>query len=206
MSGGTFDGRYSLENDGYLEGQMLIAMPQMGDPRFQRTLIYLCAHGEQGAMGLVVNKRALQITFPELLSQFSIKVLPESGLLNDELDTNPILIGGPVEPERGFVLHSRDYSSDEATLPVADQVGLTSTLDILRAIAQGNGPSQALIALGYSGWAPGQLEVEIQANGWLHCPADDDLLFGPNLDAKYGQALATLGINISLLSGEAGHA
>lgn len=206
MSNGTFGGRSGPANDDYLEGQMLIAMPQMGDVRFQRTLIYLCAHGEQGAMGLVVNKRALQITFPELLSQFSINATPEPGVLTGRLETTPILIGGPVEPGRGFVLHSRDYVSDEATLPIGDRVGLTSTLDILRAIAHGNGPARALIALGYSGWAPGQLEMEMRANGWLHCPADDELVFSTDLDAKYDQALAKLGIDLSLLSGDAGHA
>ena len=202
----AFGGRHRPENDSYLEGQMLIAMPTMGDPRFERTLIYLCAHSEDGAMGLVINKRASNITFPELLKQLSIQISPESGVLGADVETLPVLFGGPVETGRGFVLHSQDYYSDESTLPVADDVGLTSTIDILRAIACGTGPTHALLALGYSGWAPGQLEAEIQANGWLHCEADADLLFAAGLDDKYEKALAKLGVDLSLLSGDAGHA
>lgn len=201
------EGLDDLPDDGsFLEGKMLIAMPAMEDERFERTLIYLCVHNSEGAMGIVVNKPAPHITMPELLDQLAIDV-PENGDGKVEGAHHcPILVGGPVESARGFVLHSKDYFSEDSTLPVDENVGLTASLDILRAIADGTGPSHALLALGYAGWAAGQLEAEIQANGWLHCDPDQDLLFGANLAAKYHSALAKLGINISLLSGEAGHA
>lgn len=185
---------------------MLIAMPTMGDDRFARTLIYMCAHSDEGAMGLVVNKIAPAIQFPELLEQLEIQsnLAPqgEEGVS----PTVPVLQGGPVEAGRGFVLHSQDYHQDDATLPISENVSMTATVDVLKAIAHGTGPDKAMLALGYAGWAPGQLEHEIQANGWLHCDADDDLVFGINLDDKYDQALAKLGIDVSFLSGDAGHA
>ena len=191
--------------DQYLEGKMLIAMPTMGDDRFARTLIYICAHSDDGAMGLIVNKVAPSIEFPELLEQLDIQ---NNGSVGEgaTAPTVPVLQGGPVEAGRGFVLHSHDYHQDNATLPIADHISMTATVDVLKAIARGAGPSKAMLALGYAGWAPGQLEHEIQANGWLHCEADDDLLFGEDLDAKYDQALAKLGVDISFLSGDAGHA
>jgi putative transcriptional regulator len=191
--------------DQYLEGKMLIAMPTMGDDRFARTLIYMCAHSDEGAMGLVVNKVAPSIEFPELLEQLDIQ---NTGSLGEgtRAPTVPVLQGGPVEAGRGFVLHSHDYHQDNATLPISDHISMTATVDVLKAIARGAGPSKAMLALGYAGWAAGQLEHEIQANGWLHCEADDDLLFGDDLDAKYDQALAKLGVDISFLSGDAGHA
>ena len=194
---------YQPDEDGYMEGKMLIAMPSIDDERFERTLIYMCVHNPEGAMGIVVNKRAPDITFPELLNQLSINVPPRS--LTQPIAC-PILVGGPVEMGRGFVLHTQDYFSEESTLPVDADVGLTASVDILRAMAAGGGPSRALLALGYAGWAPGQLDQEIQANGWLHCEADPDLIFGLDLDAKYGSALGKLGVDISLLSGAAGHA
>lgn len=197
---------YRPEEEGFLEGKMLIAMPSMGDERFSRTLIYLCVHNPEGAMGIVVNKPAPNITLPELLDQLSIPVPEESPALHKKILACPVLVGGPVEAARGFVLHTHDYFSEDSTLPVDDDVGLTASVDILRAIAHGHGPERALLALGYAGWAPGQLEAEIQANGWLHCDPDPELLFSTNLDAKYNSALAKLGINLSLLSGEAGHA
>ncbi|PKQ03185.1 MAG: hypothetical protein CVT73_16205, partial [Alphaproteobacteria bacterium HGW-Alphaproteobacteria-12] len=156
-----------------------------------------------GAMGIVVNKPADNITFPDLLDRLSIRV--PGTRLPKEISC-PVLAGGPVEMGRGFVLHTQDYFSEESTLPVDENVGLTASVDILRAMATGCGPSRALLALGYAGWAPGQLDAEIQANGWLHCDPDPELLFGLNLEAKYHSALAKLGINLSLLSGEAGHA
>lgn len=194
---------YRPEDDGFLEGKMLIAMPSMGDSRFERTVIYMCVHNPEGAMGIVVNKPAENITFPDLLDRLSIHS-PDIHAPNHI--ACPVLAGGPVEMGRGFVLHTQDYFSEEATLPVDENVGLTASVDILRAMATGCGPSRALLALGYAGWAPGQLDAEIQANGWLHCEPDPDLLFGLDLDAKYHEALAKLGVNISLLSGEAGHA
>lgn len=192
--------------EGFLEGKMLIAMPQIGDDRFDRTVIYLCVHNAEGAMGIVVNKPAPNITLPDLLDQLSIPVSSESPLLGEGKTSCPVLVGGPVEAGRGFVLHTQDYFSEDSTLPVDEDVGLTASLDILRAIARGRGPSRALLALGYAGWAPGQLEAEIQANGWLHCDPDPELLFGNNLDRKYYSALSKIGIDLSLLSGEAGHA
>jgi len=191
--------------DQYLEGKMLIAMPTMGDDRFARTLIYICAHSDDGAMGLIVNKVAPSIEFPELLEQLDIQKTGDVGE-GAIASTVPVLQGGPVEAGRGFVLHSHDYHQDNATLPISDHISMTATVDVLKAIARGAGPSKAMLALGYAGWAPGQLEHEIQANGWLHCEADDDLLFGEDLDAKYDQALAKLGVDISFLSGDAGHA
>lgn len=187
----------------YLNGQMLIAMPGMGDPRFVRSLIFICAHSDEGAMGIVINKPVTGISFEELLRQMEIlpDAAPEGSVPNLQVH-----FGGPVEMARGFVLHSADYFSESATLPISDHVGLTATLDVLRAIAEGCGPSECLLALGYAGWAPGQLESEIQANGWLTCDADMSLIFGSNLDEKYDSALASLGIDPSLLSSEAGHA
>ncbi|MGX1197154.1 YqgE/AlgH family protein [Parvibaculum sp. MBR-TMA-1.3b-4.2] len=194
---------YQPEEDGYMEGKMLIAMPSMEDERFERTLIYMCVHNPEGAMGIVVNKPAPDVTFPELLTQLSIDVPPRS---MTQPIACPVLVGGPVEVGRGFVLHTQDYFSEESTLPVDADVGLTASVDILRAMAAGGGPSRALLALGYAGWAPGQLDQEIQANGWLHCEADPDLIFGLDLDTKYTSALGKLGVDISLLSGAAGHA
>lgn len=189
--------------DGFLEGKMLIAMPGIGDPRFERTVIYMCVHNPDGAMGIVVNKPADNITFPDLLNRLSISA---PGARPPKDIQCPVLAGGPVEMGRGFVLHTQDYFSEESTLPVDENVGLTASVDILRDMVTGRGPSRALLALGYAGWAPGQLDAEMQANGWLHCDPDPELLFGLNLEAKYHNALAKLGVNISLLSPEAGHA
>ncbi len=183
---------------GYLEGQMLIAMPTIGDPRFERSVIYMCAHSPAGAMGLVVNRALDTITFTDLLSQLGIEP-------TDPAQNITVHFGGPVESGRGFVLHSTDYVQ-ESTLVVGDDVGLTATLDVLRSIATGQGPRRSLLALGYAGWAPGQLDAEIQANGWLHIPADEELIFGSNLAEKWPAAVAKLGIDITLLSSEAGHA
>ncbi len=181
---------------------MLIAMPGMADPRFRKSLIYMCAHSEEGAMGIVVNKPAPGISFEELLKQ--VDVLPGEAPGANTPDVQ-IQFGGPVEMGRGFVLHSTDYYSDEATMIIGDEVGLTATLEILRAIADGSGPCEYLLALGYAGWSPGQLEMEIQANGWLNCSAKPMLIFDSDLDKKYYAALAHLGIEPSLLSSQAGH-
>lgn len=190
----------------YLDGQMLIAMPGIGDPRFERTLIYMCAHSTEGAMGIVVNKAADNIDFPELLERLHIIPEDERISLPEKVSELPVHFGGPVEMGRGFVLHTADYFAAESTLPIDERIGLTATLDVLRAIASGEGPRQALLALGYAGWGPGQLDRELYANGWLNCDADEDLIFGMNLEKKYDQALAKLGIDMSMLSSEAGHA
>ena len=194
------------DDSSYLDGQMLIAMPGIGDPRFERTVIYLCAHSAEGAMGIVVNKRADNIDFSELLERLNI--IPEQERINLPGDVAELQVhfGGPVEMGRGFVLHTADYFATDSTLPIDETIGLTATLDVLRAIAAGDGPRHALLALGYAGWGPGQLDKEMSSNGWLHCEADEDLIFGGNLDKKYDDALAKLGISMTMLSSEAGHA
>jgi putative transcriptional regulator len=191
---------------GYLDGQLLVAMPVMSDPRFARSVIYLCAHSEDGAMGLVINQRAAHISFPDLLERLGIVPSASNGRLSDSILSMSIHVGGPVETGRGFVLHSSDYFATDSTLPIEDGVCLTATIDILKAIAAGQGPDRAILALGYAGWSPGQLESEIQANGWLNCPADLDLIFDPDVDAKYARALAKIGIDPSHLVSDAGHA
>jgi putative transcriptional regulator len=190
----------------YLDGQLLIAMPSMGDPRFERSVIYMCAHSEQGAMGLIINKTAPMMRFGDLVGQLDL--LPEDGDLEPppELLDMPVLFGGPVEQGRGFVLHTSDYFTPDSSLPVADNISLTATIDILRAMAKGQGPQRAVLALGYAGWAPGQLENEINHNGWLTCAADETLLFGLDFEARYAAALRKLKVDPGMLSGEAGHA
>jgi putative transcriptional regulator len=182
-----------------LEGHFLIAMPSMFDPNFEQTVIYVCAHSEQGAVGLVVNQPTQSISFSDLLAQLKIPSL-------DIEAEQAILLGGPVETERGFVLHSTDYCKEDTTLKTSSTVGLTATLDILTAIANGEGPKRSLLAIGYSGWGPGQLEDEIQANGWLHCPADESLIFDLEFATKWERAIGLLGIDISQLSSDVGHA
>jgi putative transcriptional regulator len=190
---------------GYLDGQMLIAMPSMGDERFSRSVIYVCAHSTEGAMGIVVNQPAANISFPDLLVQ--LDVIPAADVI--QLPTGAgvaVLKGGPVDTQRGFVLHSSDFFIENSTLPIDEGICLTATLDILKAIARGTGPRNAILALGYAGWAPGQLENEIQHNGWLHCSADPELIFGKDVGGKYTLALKKIGIDLGMLSSEAGHA
>ena len=164
----------------YLDGQLLIAMPGMSDQHFDRSVIYMCAHSEQGAMGIIINKATPMMSFGELLSQ--------------------------LEQGRGFVLHTSDYFTEDSSLPVSANIALTATVDILRAMAKGEGPQRAVLALGYAGWAPGQLESEIQRNGWLTCQADEELVFGLDFDARYLAALRKLKIDPAMLSSDAGHA
>ncbi len=183
---------------GYLQGHLLIAMPSIGDPRFDRTVIYLCAHSATGAMGIVLNKLLDNIAFPDLLDQLNIKAGPANAQIR-------VHYGGPVESNRGFVLHSADFVR-EGTALVGQNIGLTGTLDVLRAMALGQGPKRALLALGCAGWAPGQLDSEIQANGWLTAPADPDLIFSPDIGDTYGRAFAKIGIDLGALHSTAGHA
>jgi putative transcriptional regulator len=191
----------------YLDGQLLIAMPSMSDANFARSVVYLCAHSEEGAMGLIINQRARDITFLGLLKQLHVVGDDDDNSeLRATLAERAVLLGGPVDTNRGFVLHSTDYKSEETTLAVRDEMGLTATLDVLRAIMAGQGPARSLLALGYAGWSPGQLETEIQANGWLHCAADPDLVFDAPIADKYELALASMGIDPSHLSSFAGHA
>ena len=191
---------------GYLDGQMLIAMPAMNDERFTRALIYVCAHSTEGAMGIIVNHPVTNIKFPDLLVQLEVIPAAERIQLPTRAEDVKVLKGGPVETGRGFVLHSADFFIENSTLPIDEGICLTATLDILKAIARGNGPASAILALGYAGWAPGQLEQEIQQNGWLHCAADSELIFGEDTDTKYEKALRKIGIDPAMLSSEAGHA
>jgi putative transcriptional regulator len=182
----------------FLDGQLLIAMPGMGDLRFERTVIFLCAHSAEGAMGLIVNKPAPELSFADLLAQLKI---PASA----DLQRGRVHFGGPVEHGRGFVLHTSDYSVRESS-PVSSEFAMTATIDILQDMAKGTGPEQALLALGYAGWGPGQLEAEIQANGWLVAPADVGIVFGHNDGDKWSAALRSISIDPRLLSAEGGRA
>ncbi len=182
-----------------LRGKLLIAMPGMGDPRFERSVVYLCEHNDRGAMGLIVNKATREITFSELVEQLEIQ---PKRLVHDL----PVHFGGPVENGRGFVLHSSDYLNNGSTLEVDATFGMTATLDVIQDIADGNGPDKALVALGYSGWGPGQLEEEIQENGWLTADADAAIVFSDDNDGKWAAALKSLGVDAVSLSAAAGRA
>jgi len=185
-------------DSGYLTGKLIVAMPSMSDPRFSRSVIYLCVHNADGAMGLVINKPFEALTFEQLLRQLEMDLpLPQ--------DDIRVQFGGPVESGRGFVLHSADYEQ-AGTILVDNGVGLTATVDILRDIAGGAGPRLSLLALGYAGWGAGQLDGEIQQNAWLHVNADEELVFDGALDTKWERAMNKIGVDLSLLSGEAGHA
>ncbi len=192
----------------FLDGQFLIAMPGMGDPRFERAVIYMCAHTNEGAMGLIINKPMDDLELGQLL--YKLGLLPaettNSIHLPQELYHQPVFTGGPVEPGRGFVLHSMDYSLQEATLRVDSQVGLTASLDILHDLVQGRGPRRMLLALGYAGWAPGQLEEEMLMNAWLTAPADMDIIFSLPPEERYAAALLSIGIDPASLTAGSGHA
>jgi putative transcriptional regulator len=198
--------RSRATDDDFLGGQLLIAMPLMSERGFARSVVYLCAHSEDGAMGLIINQRAAHISFPDLLERLGIVPSDTGDGLSNEKQSISIHVGGPVETGRGFVLHSSDYFANDSTLPIEDGVCLTTTIDILKAIAAGKGPNKAILALGYAGWSPGQLESEIQANGWLNCPADLGLIFDPDVESKYTRAFAKIGIDPSHLVSGAGHA
>ena len=187
-----------LGSDFYFTGQLLIAMPGMQDERFYKTVIYLCAHTDDGAMGLVLNQVIKGLSFPGLLEQLGI-----DGVVSDR--SVPIHFGGPVESGRGFVLHSNEYQQD-STLEVDGDISLTATVDVLKAIARGRGPKHSLLALGYAGWGPGQLDDEIRANGWLQAPADMDLIFDDDQVDKWERSIAKIGIDPRMLSDGVGHA
>ena len=182
-----------------LDGKLLVAMPGMGDPRFEKSVILFCAHSAEGAMGLIINRPARDLTFGNLLDQLSIPRVPEGRDIR-------IHSGGPVERGRGFVLHSPDYTGGPATMRIGSDYGMTATLDILEALARGDGPARALLALGYSGWGPGQLEDEIRANGWLIADAAEDLVFSADDAGKWVGALRAMGIDPLMLSASAGRA
>lgn len=182
----------------YLTGQCLVAMPGMQDPRFEHAVVYLCAHSSEGAMGIVLNRELPDMPLSKLMEQLNIPLTP--GCVD-----MPVHFGGPVEPGRGFVLHSADFMADSSML-VDSRRALTATLDILRAVAEGRGPRQCLMALGYSGWGTGQLDAELRENAWLVVPADDALLFGQENPKKWQRAIAKLGIDVGKLSSTAGNA
>lgn len=189
---------------GFLDGQFLIAMPGMADSNFHRTVIYVCAHSPAGAMGFIIN-RSQPVSFADVLQHLKLIDGQDAIMLPDHTRRFPIQCGGPVESGRGFVLHSDDYLSD-SSIPVSDDISLTATLDIVRAISAGRGPRRATMMLGYAGWGAGQLESEIAANGWLNCPASEELIFDRSLDSKYERALALMGVSPAMLSMDAGHA
>ena len=184
--------------DGYLSGQILIAMPSLQDPNFAQSIICLCAHSADGAMGLILNRPVPGLTFDALLAQLKIEPKPPARRIR-------LVSGGPVNDGRGFVLHSTDWTI-EGSLRITEEVALTASVDILKALAEGGGPRHGILALGYAGWAPGQLEEEIQRNSWLSVPADEALIFDDDLGRKWRQALAKLKVDPLLLSGAAGHA
>ena len=189
---------------GFFDGQFLIAMPGVSDSNFARTVIYVCAHSDAGAMGFIIN-RPQELSFTDVLMHLDMIKSDDAILMPPPTRDLSIQAGGPVESGRGFVLHSDDYLCD-SSIPVSDDICMTATLDIIRAIAKGEGPKRATMLLGYAGWGAGQLEAEIAANGWLNCAANDALIFDANLDDKYERALAGMGISAAMLSTEAGHA
>ncbi|GCA48849.1 MULTISPECIES: YqgE/AlgH family protein [Sinorhizobium] len=194
----------TIRERGFLDGQFLIAMPGMFDTNFARTVIFVCAHSEDGAMGFILN-RPQRLTFPDVLLHLQLLDPDEAIRLPSATREFQIQAGGPVETGRGFVLHSDDYLSD-SSIPVSDDICLTATLDIVRAISRGEGPLKATMLLGYAGWGPGQLEAEITQNGWLTCPAQEELIFSRDLDEKYDRALALMGVSPAMLSTDSGHA
>lgn len=188
------------ETNAYLTGQLLLAMPAMRDPRFTRTVIYMCAHNADGAIGLVINRLIGSVSFDDLLDLLQIESADEM-----PEPPPPVHFGGPVETVRGFVLHSRDYAQEDS-MPIDDTMALTATVDIVRDIAAGTGPRDHILALGYAGWGPGQLDGEIQENAWLSVSADRALVFDGDIESKWDRAMAKLGVDAALLSTDAGRA
>ncbi|MBU1174657.1 MAG: YqgE/AlgH family protein [Alphaproteobacteria bacterium] len=189
-----------------LKGHFLIATPGMADERFSESVVYLVGHGEDGAMGLVVNHRLPNLSAGDIFGELELGPPDELIRVPERIRKRAVLLGGPVETGRGFVLHSRDYFRAENSYEVNDEIGLTATLDVLRAIAFGSGPAQSLLALGYCGWAPGQLEHELRGNGWLTAPHSRDILFEVPVERRYEAALASIGVNRAALSGDIGNA
>jgi putative transcriptional regulator len=189
-----------------LSGQLLVAMPSIGDSRFHRTVIYICSHSDEGAMGLVINRPADEIAFIDLLHQ--LKILSDVGQINlpEKAREIQVVHGGPVETSRGFVLHSLEPEPVAGSVKIDRDIRLSANLDILHAIAKGDGPERVVFALGYAGWGAGQLETEIQQNGWILCPASDDLLFDDAFETKYERALALIGVDLGMLSADIGRA
>ncbi|HAU28537.1 MAG TPA: YqgE/AlgH family protein [Rhodospirillaceae bacterium] len=190
-------GQNTLEKQ-YLKGHVLLAMPAMVDPRFIRSVIYICSHNEHGAMGLVINRIFGSVMFSDLLDQVGIKTIQPK-------EDQKVHFGGPMEAGRGFVLHTTDFLQ-EGSMVIEDGIALTGTLDILQAIAKGEGPRKHMLLLGYAGWTPGQLEEEMQANSWISAPASPELIFDVEVAIKWERALQKMGIDLPSLSAESGHA
>ena len=190
----------------YLEGQCIVAMPSLQDNPFTRSVVYICAHSADGAMGIILNRPAKGVNFADLLLQLDVIKAEDRINLAGPAEHMRVLTGGPVDASRGFVLHSPDYHVEDSTLNIDESVSLTATLDILRAIARNEGPTSAVLALGYAGWAAGQLEQELQTNSWLICPADAAILFDNAHESKYERALEAIGVDLAFLSAEGGHA
>ncbi len=194
----THDGESDTNENGFLTGQLLMAMPALQDGNFARSVVYVCAHNEEGAMGIVINQPLAAVDFDDLLDQL--------GMEEDDVHNAPAIhFGGPVETARGFVLHSMDFMQDD-TVIINEQVAITGTVDILKAIARGEGPEKSLFVLGYAGWGPGQLEAEMQANSWLNTDANDALIFDTEIDAKWETAIKGIGIDPAKLSSLSGNA
>lgn len=189
-----------------LKGQFLVATPGMADSRFAESVIYLVGHGDDGAMGLMVNQNLADMSVADILGELELGAPEELIRVPERVRKRAVLLGGPVETGRGFVLHSRDYFKTGNSYEVNDEVGMTATLDILKAIAFGPGPAKSLLALGYCGWAPGQLEHELAGNGWLTAPHSLDLLFSVPVEKRYEKALASIGASRASLSSETGRA
>ena len=198
--------RASQKEQAYLNGQFLLAMPGMGDERFARSVVYICAHSDEGAMGFIINQRQ-SLDFPEILREVGVIADEDHEIVMRAVPRHDMIVrnGGPVDAKRGFVIHTDDFMV-ESTMPVTDDVCLTSTVDILRAIHRGHGPSRAIMTLGYAGWGAGQLENEVAGNGWLTCPASLDMLFDSDLAGKYTRLMSHIGVDIARLSSSAGHA
>lgn len=194
----TRSGTEQRLKSGYLRGKLLMAMPNMGDPRFERAVICICEHTADGAMGIVINRPESEIEFPELMVQLDIPIPDGHAHVS-------VFAGGPVEPNRGFVLHSADYTQG-SSLIISEIIAVTATVEILQALASGEGPASSLLALGYAGWSPGQLESEILENAWLHTEIDSDLVFSTEPELKWPLAMAKLGVDVSMLSSTPGHA
>lgn len=182
-----------------LRGRFLLADPTMPDPRFAKAVVFMCEHSHEGAMGLVINRRNGKLSFQNILDELSITPQHKAP---DRL----VYHGGPVDLGRGFVLHSRDYDEPDRTMHVTDHIALSATQDVLMALAKGQGPEKSLVALGYTGWGPGQLDSELAGNGWMVADADPDLMFGTDENAKWSAVLAAIGIDARMLSSQSGRA
>ena len=192
-------GQQPQSPEGFLHGKLLIAMPGMSDPRFGKSVIFMCQHSADGAMGLIVNK-PLDLDFKNLMDKMDIQTVPQAS-------ARQVMFGGPVDTDRGYILHSSERTNHPpGTIVVTPEIAMTLTVDMLKKIAGGAGPSRWMMALGYAGWGPGQIESEIAANGWVHCEPDNEIIFDSGMDDKWVRALDKLGVPVSGLSWQSGRA